>query len=319
MIDTKESLVGNISQEQEVNGAVNKGIEIIQPTLQEKTTTPTEQIQQITPDENYDGLSQVTVNAIPSQYIVPTGTLNITTNGNYNVTNYETANVQTSGADLTEYFYTEITENTSSSSKMSTKIVKKIPDVTVSNNVKNLYYAYDGVSIGKVPKVIFNNNVTGLDCIFNNVGNCAEIDTTGMDTSNVTSMYRMFYFYGQKEYVLTNIIFGSSFNTTKTTYMKEMFGNRAGLTSLDLSNWETPVLTNVQNMFAGCSGLTHLDIRKMTFDRVTTSSGMFGTNSATWIPANCEIIVKDATAKAWVLNVRSDLTNVKTVAEYEGG
>lgn len=43
------------------------------PTLQEKTATPAESVQTISPDEGYDGLSKVTVEAIPSSYAVITG------------------------------------------------------------------------------------------------------------------------------------------------------------------------------------------------------------------------------------------------------
>lgn len=63
------------------------------PTLQTKTVTPTTSSQSVTPDSGYDGLSKVTVNAIPSNYIVPSGTKTITSNGTYDVTSYASATV----------------------------------------------------------------------------------------------------------------------------------------------------------------------------------------------------------------------------------
>ena len=70
---------------------------------QSKTVTPTESIQTVTADNGYDALRRVTVNAIPSQYIVPTGNLAITSNTSsgqsLDVSQYATAtvNVPTGG------------------------------------------------------------------------------------------------------------------------------------------------------------------------------------------------------------------------------
>lgn len=55
-------------------------------STQTKTATPTKATQSITPDSGYDGLSKVTVNPIPAQYIIPAGSETKTQNGTYDVT-----------------------------------------------------------------------------------------------------------------------------------------------------------------------------------------------------------------------------------------
>lgn len=73
-----------------VGTAVSSGSSI---SLQTKTVIPSKSSQAVTPDSGYDGLSKVTVNAIPSNYIVPEGTKTITENGTMDVTNYASVNV----------------------------------------------------------------------------------------------------------------------------------------------------------------------------------------------------------------------------------
>ena len=69
-------------------------------TLQTKTVTPTEQTQNVTADtaQGYTALKKVVVNPIPSEYIIPTGNLPITQNGNnIDVSQYATVSVNVGG------------------------------------------------------------------------------------------------------------------------------------------------------------------------------------------------------------------------------
>ena len=66
---------------------------IVLANLQEKEIIPTKNIQNIVADFPFDGLSKVTVNPIPDEYIIPSEEIEITANGNYNVTDKASAKV----------------------------------------------------------------------------------------------------------------------------------------------------------------------------------------------------------------------------------
>ena len=63
--------------------------------------------------------------------------------------------------------------------------------------------------------------------------------------------------------------------TSKVTDMSSMFYYCSGLTSLDLSRFDTSNTTNMNSMFAYCGGLTSLDLSKWDTSNVTNMSQMF--------------------------------------------
>ncbi len=80
--------------------------------LQNKSVTPTKEKQTIQADENYNGLGSVSVEAIPSNFIEPIGTLEITENGEYDVKEKEKVNV-----NVVSGYVLNIEENTLNFSK----------------------------------------------------------------------------------------------------------------------------------------------------------------------------------------------------------
>lgn len=94
----------------------------VTPNLQSKSTTPTTSSQTISPDSGYDGLSGVTIGAIPSQYIVPTGSLNITSNNTYDVTNYASAvvNIPSGWTKIAETTYSNVSTTSTTAATVGT-------------------------------------------------------------------------------------------------------------------------------------------------------------------------------------------------------
>lgn len=103
----------------------------VQPNLESKTATPTEESQTITPGTGYDGLSSVTVEAIPSEYIVPSGVLTISEDGDYDCTNYSTVRSMGNRTEIT------------------------LSSIENSAYVNNYCYLYSGSSMCCVGKMMF--------------------------------------------------------------------------------------------------------------------------------------------------------------------
>lgn len=72
-------------------------------STQNKTVNPSTSVQTITADSGYDGLGTVTINPIPNEYVIPTGSQTVTVNNTYDVTNLAelVVNVPTGGSTVT--------------------------------------------------------------------------------------------------------------------------------------------------------------------------------------------------------------------------
>ena len=91
-----------------------------------------------------------------------------------------------------------------------------------------------------------------------------------LDTSKVTYMDNMFNGCS----ALTSLDL-SGFDTSKVTYMDNMFNGCSALTTLDVSGFDTSQVTNMSYMFDLCKALTSLDLSGFDTSRVTDMSGMF--------------------------------------------
>lgn len=107
-------------------------IETAKPT-QTKTVTPTKSTQKATPDSGYV-LSEVTVNPIPDDYIIPSGSQNITANGTYDVTNKSSVVVNVDTAKPEQTKTVTITEN--GTITITPDSGKVLTAVTVTTNVQ---------------------------------------------------------------------------------------------------------------------------------------------------------------------------------------
>ena len=264
--------------------------DVVLANLQEKETTPTKEMQQIIADQQYDGLSKVVVNAIPDEYIIPSGEININSNGTYDVTDKASANVnipekvlgtktiisngtykatddnldgysevkvETSGVNIWDYFIKQVPSNQG----QYIYYIKKLPVVDTSNlrTAKNMFNGF--MNLQEVPP-IDTSKVTTMSYMFSNCSKLTEVPL--LDTSSVTDMSSMFNNCNQ----LTTI---PLFNTSNVTTMYGMFYGCNAIDNLPLLN--TSKVTRMNDTFKRCYDLKK--IPEINTQNVTSFNSTF--------------------------------------------
>lgn len=111
--------------------------------------------------------------------------------------------------------------------------------------------------------------------MFAGLTHCKDMDLTGLDTSGLQDMTRMFY----RCLSLTSLDL-SGWDTSGVRSMEGVFNNCRGLVTLDLSGWDTPQVESTAGMFCTCSSLVSLDLSGWDTSRAEDLASMlFGCSS----------------------------------------
>ncbi|MBD5294849.1 MAG: BspA family leucine-rich repeat surface protein [Bacteroides sp.] len=103
-----------------------------------------------------------------------------------------------------------------------------------------------------------------------NLGKVIELDVSGFNTLNVTTMEYMFYGC----YSLKKLDLGG-FDTKNVKSFSSMFEGCSSLESLNVSGWNVKSCTDVSSMFDNCYLLKSININWINTQNISTLAGMF--------------------------------------------
>lgn len=142
------------------------------------------------------------------------------------------------------------------------------------------------------------SNVTNMQNMFRDCYGSDDIDVSHFDTSKVQNFVAMFF----GDYNLSNIDV-SHFDTSKVQKFEGMFNGCSLLENIDVSNWNTSSATGEQGLrflFYDCKRLKNIDVSHFDTSNVTDLSAMFGNcwalkniDVSNWNTSNVNNIVYD--------------------------
>ena len=159
-----------------------------------------------------------------------------------------------------------------------------LTNLSFSNNfdtsqVTNMSYMFAYCSnLGDLNLINFDTaNVKTMNSMFYGCHSLEKLDLSSFDTSQVTDMSDMF----SQGHVLSEIIFGEHWDTSKVVNMSRMFAAIPNITHIDVSHFDTSSVTNMKAMFDSCYNLSDLDLSNFDTSKVENMSYMFRSSSLT--------------------------------------
>lgn len=203
------------------------------------------------------------------------GTLEITENGQYDVTEYESADVNVASQPNLQNKSLTITTNETQTISADSQY-DGLGTVEITTNVAGSSALPNGTKFGyssALPSSLDTSEVTNMQNMFASCTSLTSVPT--IDTSNVTNMSGMF----TSCQALTSI---PTMNTEKVTDMSRMFYDCNNLTSVPTMN--TSNVTSMSRMFYHCYKIA--SIPSMNTSKVTSMQEMFEScNLLTTLPA----------------------------------
>lgn len=127
-------------------------------------------------------------------------------------------------------------------------------DTSKVTNMSQMFYNTRNVTNIFMGNRFVTTNVINMFQMFDG-SNVGELDLQYFDNSNVETIYGIF----QNTTNLTNLVLGSNFVTDKVTNLSDIF-NDSGVSTLDLSDWDTSNVTNMESAFKDTDSLTSLTL-----------------------------------------------------------